>query len=71
NGEILQLRADSPEAAKEWVNHIMETANTCYNVVCDAIRSGIQISNVKSVISPEARQKILDGKKPTSISRRF
>ncbi|KAI8320366.1 hypothetical protein GQ54DRAFT_312740 [Martensiomyces pterosporus] len=71
SGEVLQLRADTSDDAVEWVGAIMRTADNCYKVVCEAISSGIQISNVKSVISPEARNKILQGRKPSAMGRRF
>ncbi|KAJ2244007.1 hypothetical protein GGH98_004939, partial [Coemansia sp. RSA 454] len=70
NGEVLQLRADTAAEASDWVKDIMKTANYCYEVMCEALRSGIQVSKVKSVISPEARNKILQGSKPTSIGKR-
>ncbi|KAJ2501200.1 hypothetical protein GGH96_002121 [Coemansia sp. RSA 1972] len=70
NGEVLQLRADTAAEASDWVKDIMKTANYCYEVMCEALRSGIQVSKVKSVISPEARSKILQGSKPTSIGKR-
>ncbi|KAJ1843370.1 hypothetical protein LPJ73_005512, partial [Coemansia sp. RSA 2703] len=44
DNEVLQLRADSPAEAGEWVRDIMKTANYCYDVLCEAIRSGIQVS---------------------------
>ncbi|KAJ1894283.1 hypothetical protein LPJ66_005278 [Kickxella alabastrina] len=67
NSEVLQLRADSPSEAADWVKDIMKTANYCYNIMCDAIRSGIQVGKVKSVHSEEARQRILAGGKPTAV----
>ncbi|KAJ2794166.1 hypothetical protein H4R20_006314 [Coemansia guatemalensis] len=70
NGEVLQLRADTAGDASDWVKDIMKTANYCYDVMCEALRSGIQVSKVKSVISPEARSKILQGSKPTALGKR-
>ncbi|KAJ2291913.1 hypothetical protein IWW55_005896, partial [Coemansia sp. RSA 2706] len=70
NGEVLQLRADTAAEAGDWVKDIMKTSNYCYEVMCEALRSGIQVSKVKSVISPEARNKILLGSKPTAIGKR-
>ncbi|KAJ2451462.1 hypothetical protein EV183_003596 [Coemansia sp. RSA 2336] len=70
SGEVLQLRADTAGEAGDWVKDIMKTANYCYEVMCEALRSGIQVSKVKSVISAEARNKILLGSKPTAIGKR-
>ncbi|KAI9506175.1 hypothetical protein GGI25_005705 [Coemansia spiralis] len=71
NGEVLQLRADTPAEATDWVKDIMKTSNYCYEVMCEALRSGIQVSKVKSVISPEAREKILQGGKPSALGKRY
>ncbi|KAJ1814647.1 hypothetical protein LPJ75_002679 [Coemansia sp. RSA 2598] len=70
DNEILQLRADTPGEAADWVRDINKTANYCYDVLCEAIRSGIQVSKVKSIHSPEARQRILMGGKPSTLSKR-
>ncbi|KAJ2158637.1 hypothetical protein GGF46_003637 [Coemansia sp. RSA 552] len=70
NSEVLQLRADTAAEAADWVKDIMKTANYCYEVMCEALRSGIQVSKVKSVISPEAREKILLGSKPMALAKR-
>ncbi|KAJ1647881.1 hypothetical protein J3B02_001298 [Coemansia erecta] len=70
DNEILQLRADSSGEAADWVRDINKTANYCYDVLCEAIRSGIQVSKVKSIHSPEARQRILMGGKPSNLSKR-
>ncbi|KAJ2743991.1 hypothetical protein GGI20_003318 [Coemansia sp. BCRC 34301] len=71
NSEVLQLRADTPAEASDWVKDIMKTANHCYDVMCEALTAGIQVSKVKSVISQEAREKILQGGKPTVLSKRY
>ncbi|KAJ2601820.1 hypothetical protein H4R99_002874 [Coemansia sp. RSA 1722] len=68
--EILQLRADTASEAADWVRDINRTADYCYDVLCEAIRSGIQVSKVKSIHSPEARQRILLGGKPSTLSKR-
>ncbi|KAJ2722203.1 hypothetical protein GGI07_003480 [Coemansia sp. Benny D115] len=70
DSEVLQLRADTPAEAADWVKDIMKTADYCYGVMSDAIRSGIQVSKVKSMHSPEARQRILMGGKPSVLSKR-
>ncbi|KAJ2492470.1 hypothetical protein IWW37_001374 [Coemansia sp. RSA 2050] len=70
NSEVLQLRADTPAEASDWVKDIMKTANYCYDVMCEALTAGIQVSKVKSVISQEAREKILQGGKPAVLSKR-
>ncbi|KAJ1791387.1 hypothetical protein LPJ59_004997, partial [Coemansia sp. RSA 2399] len=70
NGEVLQLRADTATEAGDWVKDLMRTSNYCYEVLCEALRSGIQVSKVKSVISPEAREKILQGGKPSVVGKR-
>ncbi|KAJ2549200.1 hypothetical protein EV175_004537 [Coemansia sp. RSA 1933] len=70
NGEVLQLRADTATEAGDWVKDLMKTSNYCYEVLCEALRSGIQVSKVKSVISPEAREKILQGGKPSVVGKR-
>ncbi|KAJ2880400.1 hypothetical protein H4R27_004741 [Coemansia aciculifera] len=71
NSEVLQLRADTPAEASDWVKDIMKTANHCYDVMCEALTAGIQVSKVKSVISQEAREKILQGGKPAVLSKRY
>ncbi|KAJ2580182.1 hypothetical protein GGH95_002730, partial [Coemansia sp. RSA 1836] len=71
NSEVLQLRADTPAEASDWVKDIMKTSNHCYDVMCEALTAGIQVSKVKSVISQEAREKILQGGKPAVLSKRY
>lgn len=66
---VYTLRADTPKDAADWVKDIMKTANYCYDVMCDALKSGIQVSKVKSVISPEQRASILQGGKPPSLTK--